>query len=75
MELIILIIFKVHANDNTHFSLALTELPTKLHLFQLDNHDMSYIDRCIKQTLISKEMYYATKYLVKCFINEPMHPN
>jgi hypothetical protein len=44
MELIILIIFKVRANDNTHFSLALTELPTKLHLFQLDNHDMSYIN-------------------------------
>jgi hypothetical protein len=50
MELIIIVILKVHANDPTTPSSRPTTLPIGLHLFQLVNADTSYIDHCIETT-------------------------
>jgi hypothetical protein len=75
MKLIILMIFKVHAHENTSLSPAPTTLPTRLHLFQLDNDDMSYIDRCIESTLAkSTQSFYIAKHLLECLFKDPMHP-
>jgi hypothetical protein len=75
MKLIILMILKVHANENTSLSPAPTALPTRLHLFQLDNEDMSYIDRCIESTLAKRiKSIYIAKHLLECIFKDPMHP-
>jgi len=77
MELIILVIFKVHANDPTTPSSAPTTLPTSLHLFQLDNADKSYIDHCIGSTLKKcklTEPLFAANLLFECLFQSPTHP-
>jgi len=70
IELIILVILKVHANDPITPSSAPTTLLTGLHLFQLDNADVSYIDHYIESTLKKckfHEPLATTYFLLKCF--------
>ena len=78
MELIVLMILEVHANNNTPVSSAPTETPNKLHIFEHDtgDKDMSYnIDRCIEST-VTKDIhaFYIAKNLLECLFNDPMHP-
>jgi len=78
MELIILVILKVHANDTTTPSFAPTTLPTGLHLFQLDNAKRSYIEKCCIQDTFKKcklEPVCTAKRLLECLFQSPMHPN
>jgi hypothetical protein len=77
MELIILVILKVNANDSTTPSFAPTTLLTVLHLFQFDNANVSYIDHYIESTLKKCKLHeqFATAYiLLKCLFQSPMHP-
>jgi hypothetical protein len=81
MELIILIILIVYANDPTPLSSAPTPLPTNLHPFRLDNEYMTYIHLCLETTLkkcdIPEESnieFCIAKNLLGCLFNHPMHP-
>jgi hypothetical protein len=77
MELIILVILKVHANYPTTPSSAHTTLPTNIHLFQLDNADTSYIDHCIETTFKKcklTEPFYTAQHLLRCLFQSPTHP-
>jgi hypothetical protein len=77
IELIILVILKVHANDPITPSSAPTTLLTGLHLFQLDNADVSYIDHYIESTLKKckfHEPLATTYFLLKCLFESPIHP-
>jgi len=78
IELIILVILNVHANDSTTPSFVPTTLLTGLHLFQLDKADVSYIDHCIERTLkecnFLHEPFATTCFLLKCLFKSPMHP-
>lgn len=52
MELIILVILEVHANDHTRLSSSnLTPLATSLHPFQLDNGNITHIHHCLETTI------------------------
>lgn len=77
MELIIFQILKVHTNDPTTPSSAPTTPPTGLHLFQLDNADMSYSDHCIDRTFKNcklTEPFFTAQHLLKCLFRSPTHP-
>jgi hypothetical protein len=53
IELIILIILEVYANDLIPLSPTPTLLPTSLQRpFQLDHEEMTYIHRCLEFTLM-----------------------
>jgi hypothetical protein len=77
MEFIILMILEVHANDPISLSPTPTALPTSLHLFELDNGDISYFDRCIESTLKKcgvNQAFFIAKNLLECLFEDPMHP-
>lgn len=71
MELIILTILEVHANDPTLLSLSLapTPLPTSIHNFQLDNGHMTPIHICLESTLQTCEKILAMIHLERCIAN------
>jgi hypothetical protein len=77
MELIILVILKVHANDPTTPSSAPTILPTGLHLFELDNVEKRYIEKCCIQDTFQKcklkEPFCTAEHLLECLFKSPMH--
>ena len=77
MELIILIILEVRANDPSPPSSTPIALPTGLNFFQLDNGHMSYIDHCIESTFRKyrkNQTFFIAKFLLECLFKDPMHP-
>jgi hypothetical protein len=78
MKLIILMILEVHANDSIPLSSALTQLPTSLHPFELDNEMNTYIFHCIESTFeeCEEESHINARigqYLFDCLFLNPMH--
>jgi hypothetical protein len=80
IELIILIILEVYANDLIPLSPTPTLLPTSLQRpFQLDHEEMTYIHRCLEFALkmceASRHMEFCiSTNLLKCLFNDSMHP-
>jgi len=83
MQLIILIILKVHGNDLIPLSYASTSLPTGLYPFQLDNNGLKYSHYCIQHPLVRACINSRTEEkippcfiarILNCLFKDKMHP-